>query len=295
MQFLLMVLIAGTVIYFIMAVFYSLNASRFLVAERLHNYTREEENAYLPPELAKPFKERVLGSLAKFLMRTFRRIIPQRKKDAYEKRLTAAGNPHGMHAEEYVVFKYFVLFFMLILGIVLWNFLSFLVLTIAGFVIPDLYLKTNEKKRKEAILQSMPDILDLLSVSVEAGLSFDSALQKVVEKYDGPLTTEFEKAIQEINMGKPRRDALRDMGARVEVDEVTTFLGSIIQADQLGVSITNVLKLQSQQVRANRRMRAEEKAQKAPIKILIPLVMFIFPTILIVLLGPAVIRLMDTL
>jgi tight adherence protein C len=141
----------------------------------------------------------------------------------------------------------------------------------------------------------LPDILDLLSVSVEAGLGFDAALQKVVEKTKGPLTMEFEKTLQEINIGKSRREALRDMQARVNADDVTTFLGSIIQADQLGVSITNVLRIQSKQVRENRKMRAEEKAQKAPVKILIPLVLFIFPTIFIVLLGPAAIQLIDTL
>jgi tight adherence protein C len=158
-----------------------------------------------------------------------------------------------------------------------------------------MFLKSNEKKRKEQMIKSMPDILDLINVSVEAGLGFDAALQKVVDKTEGPLIQEFAHTLNEINIGKPRREALRDMADRIQVDEISTFLGSVIQADQLGVSITNVMKIQSQQVRENRRMRAEEAAQKAPIKILIPLVVFIFPTILVVLLGPALITIMDSL
>ena len=143
------------------------------------------------------------------------------------------------------------------------------------------------------MVKSLPDVLDLISVSVEAGLSFDAALQKVVEKTSGPLTQEFEKTLQEINMGKPRREALRDMADRINVNDITVFLSAVIQADQLGVSISNVLSIQSKQVRENRRMRAEEAAQKAPVKILIPLVVFIFPTLLIVLLGPAVLQILD--
>ena len=166
---------------------------------------------------------------------------------------------------------------------------------IIGLFMPDLFLKSNEKKRKELMVKSLPDVLDLISVSVEAGLGFDAALQKVVEKTSGPLTEEFEQTLNEINMGKPRREALRDMANRIQVDDISTFLGSIIQADQLGVSMTNVLRIQSRQVRENRRMKAEEAAQKAPIKILIPLVVFIFPTLLVVLLGPAILSLKDNL
>jgi tight adherence protein C len=129
---------------------------------------------------------------------------------------------------------------------------------------------------------------------VEAGLGFDAALQKVVEKIRGPLSDEFQQALNEIKLGKPRREALKDLAARVEVDDVSTFISSLIQADQLGVSIANVLRVQAEQVRGKRRQRAEEKAQKAPIKILIPLVFFIFPAIFVILLGPALIQLVNT-
>jgi len=133
-------------------------------------------------------------------------------------------------------------------------------------------------------------VLDLLSVSVEAGLGFDAALQKVVEKSEGPLAEEFALALNEIRMGKPRREALRDMAERVKLDDVSTFVGAIVQADALGVSVSNVLTVQAEQVRQKRRQRAEEKAQKAPVKILIPMLFFIFPALFVVLLGPALLE-----
>ena len=157
-------------------------------------------------------------------------------------------------------------------------------------MLPDMYLNLCRRQRSESILKSLPDVLDLLSVSVEAGLGFDAALQKVVEKSQGPLADEFDTALNEIRMGKPRREALRDMARRVEVDDVSTFVGAVVQADTLGVSISNVLAVQAEQVRQKRRQRAEEKAQKAPVKILIPMLFFIFPTIFIVLLGPALLQ-----
>jgi tight adherence protein C len=151
-------------------------------------------------------------------------------------------------------------------------------------------LHNRIKQRQLQIINSLPDILDLLTVSVEAGLGFDGALQKVTEKTKGLLAMEFNRLLQEIRMGKSRRDALRDLAERIRVEELSALVSSIIQADQLGVSIGNVLRLQSAQIRLQRRQRAEEKAMKAPIKMLIPLVLFIFPTIFLVLLGPAAIE-----
>ncbi len=295
MEIIIFSLINLTVIALVLGFLYSINNTKLRIKERLASYTSEPEKSTLSPELNQPFKKRVFIPILQHFNRIAGKIISGDKKQVYEKRLQAAGNPYGLNAQSFVVLKYSVLLLALLLGIMLRNgWYMFLLVTI-GILAPELFLKSNEKKRKAVILKSLPDILDLLSVSVEAGLGFDSALQKVIEKSNGPLTAEFEKALQEINMGKPRREALRDMAERVNVNDVTIFLGSVIQADQLGVSIGNVLRLQSRQVRVNRRMRAEESAQKAPIKILIPLVLFIFPTILIVLLGPAFIQLMDTL
>ena len=141
------------------------------------------------------------------------------------------------------------------------------------------------------ILQ-LPDALDLLTISVEAGLGFDAALAKVVEKMEGPLVNEFRQALAEVRMGRTRRDALRDVVARADAQPVSNFIGAIVQAEQLGVPIAKVLQIQSQQLRIERRQRAEEAAAKAPVKMLFPMVGCIFPTIFIVILGPAIITVM---
>ena len=141
----------------------------------------------------------------------------------------------------------------------------------------------------------IPDALDLLTISVRAGLGFDAALGKVVEKLQGPLSDEFRRALAEVRVGKARRDALRDIVPRTEVAPLTNFIGAIIQAEQLGVSISKVLQVQSEQLRIERRQRAEEQAAKAPIKMLFPLVGCIFPSLFIVILGPALILIVQNL
>ena len=151
------------------------------------------------------------------------------------------------------------------------------------------------KKRQKAILLMIPDTLDLLTISVRAGLGFDAALGKVVEKLKGPLSDEFRRALAEVRVGKARRDALRDIVPRTEVAPLTNFIGAIIQAEQLGVSVSKVLQVQSEQLRIERRQRAEEQAAKAPIKMLFPLVGCIFPSLFIVILGPAIILIVQNL
>jgi len=143
-----------------------------------------------------------------------------------------------------------------------------------------------------AMTLQLPDALDLLTISVEAGLGFDAALAKVVEKMDGPLVDEFRQALAEVRMGRARRDALRDVASRADAQPVSNFIGAIVQAEQLGVPIAKVLQIQSNQLRIERRQRAEEAAAKAPVKMLFPMVGCIFPTIFIVILGPAVVTVM---
>jgi tight adherence protein C len=165
---------------------------------------------------------------------------------------------------------------------------------IIGWYYPILYLRQKAAIRQKEITRSLPDVLDLLTVSVEAGLGFDAAMAKVVEKMDGSLAEEFGKTLQEIRMGKGRRDALRDLGRRTGNPDLIGFVSAIVQADQLGVSIGNVLRIQSEDLRDRRRTRAEEQAMKAPIKILFPLIFFIFPSIFVIILGPAVITMVNT-
>jgi tight adherence protein C len=160
---------------------------------------------------------------------------------------------------------------------------------VAGFAMPMLWLRTKISRRQRSIVKSLPDALDLLTICVEAGLGFDAAMAKVAEKWEDELSAAFMRVIQEIQLGKLRREALRDMADRMEVPDVSTFVAAIIQADQLGVSIARVLRIQSDQMRMRRRQRAEEQARAATLKILPPVVFFIFPSILVVLLGPAII------
>ncbi len=158
---------------------------------------------------------------------------------------------------------------------------------VVGFMAPDFYLGSKAGGRGNAILDQLPDALDLLTISVEAGLGFDAAIVKVTEKMKGPLTDEFKRAAGEQRVGKSRQESLRGIADRVEVKELKNFISAIIQADQLGVSMSKVLRIQSEQLRTDRRQRAEEKAARAPILIMLPTVGCIFPSLFIVILAPA--------
>ncbi|MBO9309607.1 MAG: type II secretion system F family protein, partial [Chloroflexi bacterium] len=162
-------------------------------------------------------------------------------------------------------------------------------LAFLGYYMPESRLKSRIKKRQENIVKALPDALDLLTICVEAGLGFDQAMGKVYEKWDNELAQAFGRVVQEIAYGKLRREALRDMAASMDVPDVTSFTAAIIQADQLGVSIGKVLRIQADQMRVKRRQRAQEKAHQAPVKMMIPMVFLIFPSIWLVLLGPSLI------
>ena len=165
---------------------------------------------------------------------------------------------------------------------------------VVGFMAPDFYLGNRASRRGTQILESLPDALDLLTISVEAGLGFDAALVKVTEKLKGPLSEEFKRAASEQRVGKSRQEALRGINERVEQKELGTFISAIIQADQLGVSMSKVLRIQSEQMRGERRQRAEEKAAKAPILIMLPTIGCIFPSLFIVILAPAALSAMSS-
>ncbi len=165
---------------------------------------------------------------------------------------------------------------------------------IVGFFLPNLWLSSKISKRQESIVRALPDALDLLTICVEAGLGFDSAMGKVFEKWDNDLALAFGRVLREIQLGKGRREALKDMSDRMDVPDVTSFIAAIVQADSLGVSMSQILRVQSDQMRVKRRQRAQEKAQAAPIKMMLPLVFLIFPSLWIVLLGPAAIKVLES-
>jgi tight adherence protein C len=165
---------------------------------------------------------------------------------------------------------------------------------VLGYYLPLLQLKSQISRRKDAVVRALPDALDLLTICVEAGLSFEQAMGKVYEKWDNEIALAFGRVLQEIQLGKRRSEALRDMSNRMDVPDVTTFVAALIQAEQLGVSIAKVLRIQADQMRVKRRQRAQEKAQQAPVKMIVPMVFLIFPSIWIVLLGPAVVILLES-
>ena len=249
-------------------------------------------------ELQQPLFERTLRPMARRLSGLAQRFASPQKVSRTDKRLMMAGNPGDLRTIDFLGMKLVVaglvggtvfVVFALLLGAPAFGLLGGLALCGLGFMIPEFWLGRRIKKRQKRILMAVPDTLDLLTISVKAGLSFDGALAKVVEKTPGPLSDEFRRALAEIRVGKHRRDALRDVVGRTEVPALSSFIAAIVQAEQLGVPIAKVLQVQSEQLRIERRQRAEELAAKAPIKMLFPLVGCIFPSMFIVILGPAVI------
>jgi tight adherence protein C len=255
-------------------------------------------------ELQQPFFERTIRPLAGRLSGSVARITSTSFSEQTEKRLAMAGNPGDRWVSDWLGMKalasggaFAVMF--LLFGLLGGNLLLGLGLggagLLGGYIFPEFWLGGRVKKRQKLIVMQLPDALDLLTISVRAGLAFDAALGKVVEKMKGPLVDEFRRALAEVRVGKARRDALRDIVPRTEVQPLTNFIGAIIQAEQLGVSISKVLQVQSEQLRIERRQRAEEQAAKAPIKMLFPLVGCIFPSLFVVILGPAIILIMQNL
>jgi tight adherence protein C len=251
-------------------------------------------------ELQQPIFDRTVRPLLHRLTGFARRLASPKRVSRTDRRLLMAGQPGSLRAIDFLALKVLVTG---VLGGASFGVLAligtgFLALVIAivvgliGFIAPELWLSRRVRSRQKQVLLAVPDTLDLLTISVRAGLSFDGALAKVVEKTKGPLSDEFRRAMAEVRMGRARRDALRDLAARTDVPALTSFIGAIIQAEQLGVSISKVLQIQSEQLRIERRQRAEEMANKAPIKMLFPLVGCIFPSIFIVILGPAIIMIM---
>jgi tight adherence protein C len=253
-------------------------------------------------ELQAPFFERTMRPFLARLSRTLSRVTSASSADSMERRLALAGNPGDMRIADWLGVKALVagatgvlLFLLASLsgqGIGLAIVLGAVGFGI-GYILPEFWIGRKIKARQKVILRMIPDALDLLTISVRAGLGFDAALAKVVEKLPGPLSDEFRRALAEVRVGKARRDALRDMIPRTGVQPLTNFIGAIIQAETLGVSISKVLQVQSEQLRIERRQRAEQLAAQAPIKMLFPLVGCIFPSLFVVILGPAVISMMN--
>ncbi len=269
----------------------------FLAGEKISPRKQEKKSQPHRGEFFKHFKPAFED-----FKKSFKRKMPGEQAAKIEKKLQLAGNPLGMSPVDFRIVQIGLLIVFPILfggyGAMLNSGVSLIfVFAVIGILaalgLPHFYLKQKVKTRNYHALRELPDVLDLLTVSLEAGLGFDAAVSKVVSKKEGVISNEFHHCLEEIRLGKTRREALGSIRDRLDVDEIKAFINSILQAEKLGVGMVQVLRVQSSEVRDQRKQRAEESAMKAPIKMLFPLVIFVFPSIFIVLLGPAIIQLVQ--
>jgi tight adherence protein C len=276
-----------------------------LLRQRMLEWGDRETPATLEEiELSLSFAQRVLVPIVQKGAGLVTRLTPANMLEATHHKLEVAGRPGRLGAPEFIAIRFiaaavlggltFFLFLRASGRAARFRFLFPPLMTVFGFFLPVIWLGSKTSSRQDDIVKALPDALDLLTVCVEAGLGFDAAMAKLTEKWDDELALEFGRVLQEIQLGKLRRVALRDMSDRMEVPDVTTFVAAVVQAEQLGVSMAKVLRIQSDQMRMKRRQRAEEKAHQAGIKMLIPMVVFIIPSLFIILLGPAVLIFMES-
>lgn len=255
-------------------------------------------------QLAAPLASRVLVPSVVRLGRGLRRLTPASVLDRLSSQLQIAGSPAGWDAERFLAAKVISLAGLLLGSLAVTALLELgttrrlpiiAFATAVGYYVPEWIIRSQAEKRQQLIQRHLPDALDLLSITVEAGLGFDAAVQRVSRQIDGPLGQEFHRVVQEMQLGKGRADALRDLSERTTVPELRSFVLAMVQADIFGIPIANVLKVQASELRLKRRQRAEEMAQKIPVKILGPLLIGIFPALMIVIIGPGAIQIRESI
>ncbi len=252
-------------------------------------------------ELSQRFYERVVLPFFNNIGRFAMRFTPQATLESTRDKLETAGNPMRLDPAFFLALRFVLAVgfggsIFITYAVTGRNWVQGLLLStlflLLGFMFPDLWLTSRIRGRQKAVFRAMPDALDLLTVCVEAGLGFDAAMKKVAEKWDNDLALEFGRVLQEIGLGKLRREALRDMANRLQVPEMLSFVAAVIQSEHLGVSMSKVLRVQSEQMRQRRRQMAEEEARRAPVKMVFPIGLLIFPSLFIILLGPAALTLL---
>jgi tight adherence protein C len=257
----------------------------------------------LTEELDPPFADRVIEPLRARALTVGRRLSGADAGERIRHKLDAAGNPPGWTVDRFVSGKVLCAVLGLIFAVMLdavlgLSFLSAVVVVLVGVVLgffgPDLYLYQRGYDRAERIQRDLPDAIDLMTISVEAGLGFDAAVQQVATKTEGPLADEFMRMLREMQLGNGRADALRGLGERCNVDDVRTFVSAMVQADGFGIPVAQVLRVQASEIRVKRRQRAETKAQQVPVKMTVPLIFFILPCLFIPVMGPAVLNIMNS-
>jgi len=272
------------------------------VQSRIERYDLHPARTLTELELQVPRAERLFGPPFRRVARLVRRVTPVGRIEKAQVMLAQAGNPRNLTVQDFLGIKGVLALVGGALAFLLLTFLfhmDFLKLVVgvaagifAGFMLPDVWARQEIKKRQESIQKFMPDAIDILAISVQAGQGFDGALETLSKRKQNALTSEFDRFRMETQAGKSRREALRDLGLRTGVEDLDAFVSAMIQADQLGIGIAQVLRTQSTELRIKRRQRAEEKARQAPIKMLFPLIFLMFPALFIVILGPAIPQLM---
>jgi len=248
-------------------------------------------------ELQQPFGERILKPTLKRLGRLLEQTMPEKARQQIHATLLLAGRPGGMGSSDFIAVRYVLTGVLCTLGIAIGVIAQNRVLIAAGAAFgaviglyaPMLWLRRRVKRRRAEIQLELPDVIDVLVVCVEAGLTFESAMEQVVQKYDHALAEELGRVLQEIRLGRPRLDALNEMGQRAGVEELNNFVQAIIQSEQLGSGVSRILRIQSDEIRLKRMLSAQERGARASLKMLIPMLGCIFPTLWVILLGPAAI------
>lgn len=279
------------------------------ITDRLDQYVAGEEieaqksvRRILLRETSGSLFNRTIGNWSTEVFKFFGRFTPQKAIEKLEHQLNIAGNPGGMAASQFNMVRYLLLFVGLLLAFLVVRDLSNLSLTkiamavlvvLVSYMLPTTWLNSKMRARQSEIQRGLPDALDMLSVCASAGMGFDQSLQKITDYWDTELGHELKRAIHEMEMGVPRGTALMNMSNRLEVDDLTNFITIIVQAEKMGMSYADVLHSQAQQMRIMRQYRAKEIANKLPAKMIIPLALFIFPAIIVVILAPAVPRLLS--
>jgi len=269
------------------------------VMARLADATQRGETVSLEQmELQQPFSERVLLPIMEKIGEISTRFTPQKLLQDTTLKLELAGNPGRIDAATFLATRFVGaavfgggLLLISLLSATQWPFSRTVLVvgsfTVIGFFFPQLWLQGRINSRQNEVRKALPDALDLLTICVEAGLGFDAAMSKVAEKWDNELSLMFGRTIREVQLGKTQREALRDMADRIGLPELTSFVAAVIQSQILGVSLAKVLRIQSDQLRMKRRQFAEELAHKAPVKMIIPMALLTFPSIMIILMAPA--------
>jgi len=260
--------------------------------------------------LQQPVRQRFFRPVLRSLARRARRLTPAGWVTSLERQVRLAGSPAAWPVERVLAVKLLLAIATLVVGLVWVTRLSLPssslaltigrialvpVLAVGAYVLPDLLLRARGHERQQAIQTMLPDALDQMSISVEAGLGFDSALQRVAESGGGALPEELSHTLRDISIGIPRKQAFRNLVERTDVSELRHFVFAVNQAEEYGLPIAQVLRVQSKELRVIRRQRAEERALKIPVKIVLPLVLCIFPALFVVVLVPAVIRILEVL